>query len=253
MILTHNTGPSAACVAAHCCCTTCGRLDHLTRKPALPAAHTPSPSSPQHCCLPLCLLPLPPGYCDTQLLSHPLSRLRMRLAAGAVDLALQAPPSAVGSVVSKPGERHATSLATPSRAACRERCTRRHASAAHEGCLQRWLCTWSVYPCCLLPPSVQCTQWTTGRPASRSSLCSRQCWECCCLCWPPAGWPALRCHPALCARRQPVLNQTGSSRKRKRSSSSSSGQTRACGTVRCAALPRHTSQRQGRASERMTC
>ena len=111
----HDTHPqhrSAAGVAPHTCCTTGGRLDHLPFTRALPVVHTQCPSSPHHCCRPLCLLPLPPGYCDTQLLSHPLSLLRMRLAAGAVDLALQAPPSAVGAVVSKPGELHVTPLAT---------------------------------------------------------------------------------------------------------------------------------------------
>ena len=45
------------------------------------------------------------GYCDTQLLSHPLSRQRLRLVAGAVEIALQAPPSAVGALVGKSGER----------------------------------------------------------------------------------------------------------------------------------------------------
>ncbi|KAI7836546.1 hypothetical protein COHA_009611 [Chlorella ohadii] len=45
-----------------------------------------------------------PDYCGAQLLTHPLSQRRLRLAAGALDIVLQPPPSAVGAVVTKSGK-----------------------------------------------------------------------------------------------------------------------------------------------------
>jgi len=43
-------------------------------------------------------------YCGTQLLTHPLSQRRLLRAAGALDIVLQPPPSAVGAVVTKSGK-----------------------------------------------------------------------------------------------------------------------------------------------------
>lgn len=123
-----------------------------------------------------------PDYCATQLLMHPLSQRRLRLAAGALDIVLQPPPSAVGAVVSKSGGRMLACLAGKERAL--QCCGACRGMLGRPGIIEGHFCATADAPCLqqrLAVTSPTCLPKCAPAPA--------RAWQrlvlkvvCCCLC-----------------------------------------------------------------------